>query len=108
MAGNLTAEKGTIERYDFADCCDQPGMILSKDGSFVRYSDHLAAVKALSNFEHGPAARRVIDFLLGVYENRPCDSEGVVDCVRCNTVSAARWLLSVLDSRANDGVMSHE
>lgn len=42
------------------------------------------------------AASKACEFLLDEYVKTACDSTGCTDCVRCNTVAVARWLLKTL------------
>jgi len=47
-----------------------------------------------------PAKRSAAQFLIEHYRNRPCDSDGVANCVRCRTLALARWMLQDIDRSA--------
>ena len=46
-----------------------------------------------------PAKRSAARFLIEYFQPRRCDSDGVSDCVRCNALALARWMLQDIETR---------
>ena len=57
-----------------------------------------------------PAVRSAIDFIEESVAPRRCDNEAVSDCVRCNSVALARWVVAAQQEqppRTNEDLLGH-